>query len=140
MGCVMSEVMNALKIVGDVYRSEGGSAALKMLSKLWTDLPVPANSDPNAFWVVEHAVEISLREGDADGAWKWALLSPQFSSVRHDAGESEMLLGKAAYARGDFGAAKDYFIVADRKSESRIFMGEDRKYRDCLKEMAPKKY
>lgn len=57
-----------------------------------------------------------------------------FAIKRHDMGEVEFLLGKVAFERGDMKKAREYFVVANIKSEGRAFEAKDERYRQLINE------
>ncbi|PET38834.1 hypothetical protein CN514_24115, partial [Bacillus sp. AFS001701] len=59
---------------------------------------------------------------------EWSELIYTCDLERIDSGEREFLSGKVAYETGDISAAKQYFNMANEKSEGRCFIDVDKKY------------
>lgn len=45
---------------------------------------------------------------------------------RVDSGEREFLVGKVAFELGDIDIAKEFFFIADKKSQGRCFIDEEK--------------
>lgn len=129
----MIDVMVSLKDVGELYRSGDFQAGLLKLKELWESIPEPKANIQNSYLVIEYAVKFAMQAGDLDKAWQWAALAPKYNQNRQDLGEAEFLVGKVAFERGDFGTAKEQFVIANEKSRGRIFRGEDSKYKAIIK-------
>jgi hypothetical protein len=123
------DVMSELREMGASIQANEFRAVLRKIRDVWMRIPEPKTETSNAYMVLEYGVACSLKLGDLDEAQKWALLAPAFAEKRQDRGEVEFLVGKVAFERGEFAIAKENFIVADSKSEGRIFEGQDKKYR-----------
>lgn len=119
----MIDVIHELKEVGRRFQGGDLSGGLVSLHEIWSRLPTPQGSVPNAYLVVEYGVAFSLKLRDFPEAWTWANRAPQFKQARHDLGEVEFLIGKVAYEEGKFDVARDQLFEAKRKSRGRIFQG-----------------
>jgi len=128
----MPDVMQSLKAAGESFRNGAYQDAAKAIEGVWASLPEDKTAIPNAYLVIEYAVTTYLKLGNLDAAWHWARLGPQFNEERHNLGESEFLLGKVAYERGDIEMAKKYIREASEKSKGRILHGEDPKYKKLI--------
>jgi hypothetical protein len=126
------DVMPALSKIGPLYTAGDFGAGLEELRRLWASIPEPKADTLNAYMVIEYGVAFSLKKGDLDEAQDWADLAPPFAEKRHDMGEVEFLVGKVAFERGDYALAKDKFLIANAKSESRLFKSAEKKYRDLI--------
>jgi hypothetical protein len=124
--------MRELQPIGELYKAGQYEKGLAEIRRLWDAIPVPKHQDPNSYMVIEYAVALSMKTDELDSAWEWALLGPECIGVRQDLGEAEFLIGKVAYERGDMNAARSNFLLAKDKSRGKIFVGEDRKYRDLI--------
>jgi tetratricopeptide (TPR) repeat protein len=76
--------------------------------------------------------ETFLKINDLKNAKKWAENIFNFNK-ESDFGDAEFQLGKVYFALNDETNAKEQFAIAMRKSEGRMFEGEDKKYIDLLK-------
>ena len=126
------DVMPELAKIGVLYTEGNYDVGLKALWHLWDSIPAPKTDTLNAYLVIEYGVAFSFKNGDLNEAQKWAVMAPDFAEVRHDMGEVELLIGKVAFERGDFELAREKFLIANAKSEGRVFEGKDKRYRDLI--------
>jgi len=126
------DVMLELKSVGECLKANDFSTGLKKLADVWERIPEPKTTTPNAYMVIEYGAAFALKMRDLDEAQKWASLAPRFIEKRRDRGEVEFLMGKVAFERGEFEAAKRHFATANEKSEGRIFHGENPEYKALI--------
>jgi hypothetical protein len=129
----MHDVMEELKPIGEIFKSGDLCSGLPLLHDLWTRLPEPKVATSNAYMIIEYAVAFALKLRDMNEAWLWANRAPDFKRKRQDLGEVEFLIGKVAYEDGKLDIAIEQFREAKRKSRGRIFINEDPKYAECLK-------
>jgi hypothetical protein len=129
----MIDVMARLRPIGDAYRQGDSAAALGMVQDVWAELPEPASHVPNAYLLVEYGVRLALELGSADEAQVWADRASAFATVRQDRGEVEFLMGKVAFAKGELDVARELIRTAQAKSQGRMLIGEDEKYRQLIK-------
>ena len=128
----MPDVMQSLKNAGESFRDGAYQDAVKAIEGVWASLPEDKTAIPNAYLVVEYAVAAYLKLGNLEAAWHWACLGPQFNTKRQNLGESEFLLGKVAYERGDLEIAKKFLSEASEKSKGKILHGENPKYKKLI--------
>ena len=126
------DVMSELRPIGAIFNEGDFHTGLERLHDLWARIPEPKTQTLNAYLVLEYGVAFALKAGDLDEAQRWAALAPDFAKVRQDMGEAEFLVGKVAFERGEYEAARESFFVANAKSEGRAFEGEDEKYRRLI--------
>jgi len=127
------DVMQEIVALNATAATDSPQERLRKLEELWNRIPEPKTEALNAYLVIEKAVAICLKNNDLDQAWKWSLLAPQFSAIRHDVGEAEFLIGKVAFLRGDTETAKINFQIANKKSKGKIFQGEDTRFKALAK-------
>jgi hypothetical protein len=129
----MTDVMTELREIGVLGAKGDYAGGLARLGVLWESIPEPRTEVPNIYMCIEYAVALCLRAGDLDEAWRWALMGPEYNKRRQDLGEAEFLIGKVAFERGDMASAAANFSVANKKSNGRVFRGEDSKYKEIIK-------
>lgn len=127
------DVMSQLREVGVLFKKNDIHSGLQKLQEIWNNVPEPKTDTLNAYLILEYGVGLALKVGDLDEAQRWADFAPDFALKRHDSGEVEFLRGKVAFARGDLKDAKNWFLIANTKSEGRMFEGEDRSYADLIR-------
>lgn len=128
----MTDVMEKIKIFGDLYRQGKHEKCLEEISLFWNELPEPKEQIPNSYLLIEYGARVSLLLKKFDDAWKWALMSLKYNEIRNKMGEGEFLIGKVAFEKNDLDNAKKYFQVAYEKSEGRAFEGEDPSYKKLI--------
>lgn len=128
------DVMAELHPIGARYSKGEFREGLLELTSLWSRVPDPKPETPNAYLIVEYGVALALKDGDLEEAQEWADRAPMFAAKRQDLGEVEFLVGRVAFERGDLRKAKEQFIIANAKSEGRIFEGEDERYWQLIDE------
>ena len=128
----MIDVMPELRAIGEMAARGDYAGGRVRINKLWETLPEPKAEVPNVYMLIEYAAALSMSAGDMDDAWRWALLAPKYNKRRQDLGEAEFLVGKVAFERGDTEVAAANLLVANRKSNGRIFRGEDPKYKSII--------
>ncbi|GEO00279.1 hypothetical protein NSE01_21110 [Novosphingobium sediminis] len=126
------DVVAELRPIGVMYRDGNIQDALAQLTSLWLKVPDPKPETPNAYLIIEYGVAFALKGGDLDRAQEWADRASMFAEKRHDMGEVEFLVGKVAFERGDLRTASEQFIIADAKSEGRVFEAKDERYRRLI--------
>ena len=129
----MQDVMEELKVVGTRYQDGDLPGCLIHLHEIWDRLPIPQVAVPNAYLIIEYGVALTLKLHQFDEARVWAGRATEFKEKRHDMGEVEFLIGKVAFESGQLDLAEQQFREARRKSEGRIFHGENPKYIALLK-------
>ena len=123
------DVMAELRPIGSKYSAGVYREAIVELKSLWSRIPDPKPETLNAYLIVEYGVALAFKEGDLEEAQEWANRAPMFAAKRQDLGEVEFLIGKVAFERGDLQRAREQFIIANAKSEGRVFGAEDDRYR-----------
>ena len=126
------DIMKELDDIDPLFLSGDYQEGFRKLWELWEKVPEPKTGTSNAYWAIETGVLFALRSGNLDEARKWAELAPSFKAKRQDMGEVEFLIGKVALALGEINRARENFISAYKKSDGRVFEGEDPKYRALI--------
>lgn len=127
------DIMTEIRIISKMFFSDDAQCGLRRLQELWDRIPDPKTETTNAYLVLEYGVAFSIKCGDLDKAKWWASFATEFASKRKDLGEAEFLIGKVAFARGELDSAKEWFGIANQKSEGKIFAGEDKMYMQLLR-------
>lgn len=126
------DIMAELQPIGALYTSGNLHEGLERLRLLWTRIPEPKTDTPNAYLIVEYGAALSLKVHDLEQAQDWADHALTFADVRQDIGEAEFLIGKVAFERGEMEKAKSHFLIANYKSEGRIFEAKDAHYKRLI--------
>ena len=102
--------------------------SIKLLEKAWELLPKPKGEYSESYHIALYAIETYLVLNDVNKAKEWSEIIYQCGLNRIDSGEREFLSGKVAFEAGEFDKAKEYFLIANQKSEGRCFSSENGKY------------
>jgi hypothetical protein len=102
--------------------------SVDLLEIAWDKLPDPKGIYDDSFHIVLYLSETYLEIGNINNAKKWADLIYECDLERADSGQREFLSGKVAFESGDLICAKQYFSVANEKSQGRCFKSSDGKY------------
>lgn len=129
----MTDIMEKLKEVGEIFKQQNYTQALESLDSLWSSIPEPKYESQNSFLIILYGAKISPISNDLEKAWDWATLAPKYNKGRQDIGEAEFLVGKIAFERGDLDIAYENLQIANKKSRGFAFEGEDPKYKALIK-------
>lgn len=132
-------IINKLQPIGMKSKEHKYDECIQELNSLWNEIPEPKTEydDGNVYLIIEYFVSILLKMNNYDEAYKWAIKGTIFNLKRNLAGEAEFLIGKVAFAKGDYEFAKDMFYIAKKRSSGRCFKGIDPKsneYKDLIKD------
>ena len=108
--------------------------SIKYLEEAWDALPEPKGIYSDSYHFAFYLSETYLQINNFNKANKWAEEIFTCGLDRIDSGEREFLSGKVAYEMGDISAARQYFKIANEKSEGRCFIDEDKKYIEFFKQ------
>ncbi|MCG8337752.1 MAG: hypothetical protein MJE63_24910 [Proteobacteria bacterium] len=115
------------------YDKQDFPKSIEYLADAWDILPKPKGSWDDSFYIALYLSETYLLMEDYKKAEDWAETIFDCALNRIDSGEREFLLGKVAFESGKETEAKNYFKIADQKSESRCFEDQDKKYHQFFK-------
>jgi hypothetical protein len=111
------------------YDNENFIQSIKFLEEAWEKLPEPKGAYDDSYYIAEEIIRVSLLVKDLKKAKKWSEIIFSCDLERIDSGEREFFAGQVAYESGEMEIAKEYFIIANKKSRGRCFEDEDEKYR-----------
>lgn len=108
--------------------------AILNLQKAWTELPEPKYEKPESFLISKSLVFVFNKIKEYEKSLDWAKKLMKSDLSRHDSGDREFMAGTVLYHLGRKDDARQYFDVANNKSEGRCFLGADKKeYKDFFK-------
>lgn len=102
--------------------------SIRLLEDAWIKLPEPKGEYSESYYIAEDISKTYMLTNDLKQAKKWSDELFKCGLHRLDGGERELLAGKIAFELGEFDLAKEYFAIANEKSEGRCFEDEDIKY------------
>jgi hypothetical protein len=129
----MFDVMAKTKELGDLYEKGEYARCLKEIQEYWDSLPDPKEDVQHSYMLVILGARTALIIKEYDIATKWAQLLLRYNEILSDLGESEYLIGMVAYFINDMKTAKEYFLIADKKSRGSFFQGENPESEKLLK-------
>lgn len=107
--------------------------SIEILEDAWYRLPEPKGGYSESYYIASDISEIYLKLKKLKEAKKWSDELFKCALHRIDSGEREFLAGKVAFESSEFDTAKQYFTIANEKSEGRCFEDEPKKYIQFLK-------
>jgi len=107
--------------------------SIKLLEIVWDKIPNPKGLYNESYHIVKDIIETFFVIKNFNKAEEWVEKLFLTGFMRIDAGEKEFFAGKIAYELENFDIAREFFIIANKKSEGRCFEGEDEKYLKFLK-------
>ncbi len=128
----MIDVMAKTKEFGDLYEKGEYVRCLKEIQEYWDNLPDPKEDVEHSYILVILGANIALVIKEYDIATKWAQLLLRYNEILSDLGESEFLIGMVAYFENDMKTAKEYFLIANKKSRGKFFQGKNPEYKKQL--------
>lgn len=108
-------------------------SCIKNLKTAWELLPDEKIKWNESYLIADYLAAVYVLEKKFDDALNWSTILQKCDLERGDFGEREFALGKVYYEMQDLEKAKEQFIIAMKKSEGRMFEGEDKKYIDLVK-------
>lgn len=104
------------------------------LEEAWDLLPEPKGVySEESFHLVKDIIDTCFIIKDYKKAKEWSDKIYLTGLARKDTGKKEFISGKVAFELGEVEVAKEFFYIANKKSEGRCFEGEDTKYLRCFK-------
>ncbi|MFF2484305.1 hypothetical protein [Paenibacillus sp. NPDC058071] len=108
--------------------------SIKTLEEAWGLLPEPKGIySEESFHLVKDIIDTCFVINDFIKAKEWSDKIYLTGFARKDTGKKEFISGKVAYELGDLELAKEFFSIANKKSEGRCFEDEHTKYLRCFK-------
>lgn len=132
------KISKLVKQFGEAYRRQDYVKATDFLEAVWKVLPDPKEeySDGSmmgsSFCIAHSLSNAYLLAGDLSKARAWSEILFRCNLNRRDSGEREMMAGKVAFAARDVEVAVEYFAIASKKSNGRLFLSDDPKYLELL--------
>ena len=121
------DIANDVFQIDEEYKNNRLEKANKLI-ELWNRLPDPQVDVLNSFLIISIVVSVFTDNNLLNEALEWAQKGLPYSGNVNLIGESEFLVGKAAFACGDYDTAKKYFTIAYKNSKKRLFRGENPEY------------
>lgn len=121
-----SEKEKVEKLIQDalnIFNPDDIEPAIKILKEAWAVLPEPKEKWYDSFLISKYLTHAYFNSGDLENALKWAKVFNEADPTR-DYGESEFMLAKVYLTLDQKSEAKEYFELADEKSDGRVWEGE----------------
>lgn len=111
----------------DIFDLKNPQPGINLLIEAYNLIPIPRTSYSESFNLLKYITTGYFRADLIDESEKWLsqFLESDFNTRRY--GESEYLAGKIALKRNNKEKAIQYFIIANQKSEGRVFKGSEEK-------------
>ncbi|MGL5889175.1 MAG: hypothetical protein ACRC3B_04785 [Bacteroidia bacterium] len=115
-----------------VFSLDSPEQSIAMLLDAWALLPDEKQQWSESFLLSKYIVNVYFRTGNLQKAKEWSVIFLNCDHAQRNYGESEMMAGKIAHQEGYLESAKQYFSIANQKSEGRCFSGDDKQYKKML--------
>ncbi|WP_336047132.1 hypothetical protein [Solibacillus ferritrahens] len=116
------------------FENGNHNESIRTLEEAWQLLPEPKGIySEESFHLVKDIIDTCFIIKDYKKAKEWSDKMFLTGLARKDTGKKEFISGKVSFELGDEELAKEFFSIANKKSEGRCFEGEDTKYLKCFK-------
>ncbi|WP_166246576.1 hypothetical protein [Paenibacillus turpanensis] len=123
-----------IKKSNDQFENGKHNDSIITLEEAWGLLPEPKGIySEESFHLVKDIIDTCFVIKDFKKAKEWSDKIYLTGFARKDTGKKEFMSGKVAFELGDVELAKEFFSIANKKSEGRCFEDEDSKYLKCFK-------
>ncbi len=109
----------------DAYSEDSIEDSITVLQKAWDLIPDKKEAYEEGYLVAHEFVETYFSVGDYSETEKWMEIYLKSDHINRNFGIAEFYAGKTAFELGKLEEAKDYFSIADKKSEGRVWKGDD---------------
>ncbi|MGG6313992.1 hypothetical protein [Paenibacillus macerans] len=104
------------------FNKGNNGESISLLEEAWNLIPEPKGIySEESYHLVKDIISTYFMMNDYLKAKEWADRIFLTGFDRIDSGDKELISGKSAYEVGDFEAAREFFRIANRKSEGRCF-------------------
>ena len=118
----------------DEWRNGNRVYSIELLEKAWDELPENnKEAYSESYYIVKDLLITGLEMNNLLILNKWVDKIFLCDLRRFDTGEREYLAGKVAYVNENYNLAKEHFLIANQKSEGRVFDSKDMKYIKLMK-------
>lgn len=135
---IQQEIDRLTNAAFGIFDLKNPQPGIDLLIEAYTKIPTPRTQYKESFNLLKYISTAYFRAELIAESKKWIseFLESDFNIMRY--GESEYLAGKIALKQNDKETAIQYFIIANQKSEGRVFKNkEDKEYFNFFKSHAP---
>ena len=130
------EVEHLRKKAVEASKEGNMQLAIDTLNEAWLLLPEPRTDQAESFTITQYLVSLFLKHKDLEQAYVMAGRLQNCDLQRQDIGEREFHLGRVLFERDDKAEAFRIFLIADQKSEGRIWrLSTAQLYREFFRSM-----
>ena len=117
----------------ECFENKDYETSIDLLVQAWGEIPQPKGLYPDTYNIVRDIIDTFIVIKNYKSAKQWLnhLYTSDFERI--DDGEREFLSRTIYYELGELNVAKEFFDIANKKSEGRSFEGQDVKYIKLLK-------
>lgn len=126
------EVEELIERSNQEYIQKEYDKSIRLLEEAWSKLPQPKVLYDDSYHIVNYLIETYLFLNKAELASEWTNLMLISDLERFDDGDREFVVGKVYYELNKLEIAKEFFYIANKKSDGRCFEGEEQKYRSLI--------
>lgn len=132
---IKKEVEVIIEEAMKAFSTDSIDQSVEILIRGWDLLPNEKNQWYEGYLLTKYITTVYFNAGELDKAMNWM---PEYFKTDHaqlNFGESEFLAGKLYFELNELAEAKEYFKIANEKSQGRLWEGEgDIKYFKLFKE------
>lgn len=121
------EIERLTKEAFGVFNLQNPQPGIDFLIEAYNKIPEPRNVYSDSFNLIKYIAIGYFRAGLLPESEKWLPVFLDCDNKVMNYGESEFLAGKIAFEKDNKTEAIQYFIIANQKSEGRVFKSKDEK-------------
>lgn len=125
---LQKRVDRIIEISNQDFKKKKYDQSIQLLEKAWEQIPEPKGLYFNSYDIVKDILDTYFVTQRYKEGEKWLEKLFLTGLDRIDSGEREFCCGQFAYELEKFEIAKEYFRIAEKKSEGSCFEDEDVKY------------
>lgn len=119
------QILDLIDEAYNAYSKEIPENSINILQEAWNLLPDNQEDYEEGYLVIHEFVETYFSVGDYLETEKWIEIYLKSDNLNRNFGIAEFYAGKTAFELGKFEDAKNYFQIAEKKSEGRVWKGND---------------
>lgn len=131
---INDEVEELIEKSNSEYDEEKKELSLLTLEKAFSRIPIPTDDYEISYTILDYLTRGYYEIDEKLKAKKWGKKLIKTKIYGFNDGDREFLLGKILYDLKEFEEAKGCFLKAYELSKGRVFIDEEKKYLDFIKE------
>ncbi|GMA98790.1 hypothetical protein [Pelosinus sp. IPA-1] len=125
---IKEQIESLISKSNEEFEKANHAQSIQLLEDAWGKIPAPKGLYEDSYHIVKDIIDTCFINKDFSKAKEWSEKMFLTGFARIDSGERDFYAGKIAFELGELEVAKEFFSIADKKSEGRCFEDEDTKY------------